>query len=53
MDTISQLRRELYQWARLLGDVQAIAKGPDKLLMRLLRKQVLKTVGPTINRTLR
>lgn len=40
--TISGLRSGLYAGARLLGDVQALSRGPGAFLRRMLRKRLLK-----------
>lgn len=45
------LRSQLYFVARLLGDINAIAKG--KFLQRLARKALLRKTGSTINRWIR
>lgn len=39
------LRSMLYTWARLLGDLNAIKRGPAAVLKREGRKVVLRKVG--------
>ena len=36
---ISALRSWLYWWAKLLGDVSAVRKGPNAIVKRLARRQ--------------
>ena len=43
------LRSFLYWAARLIGDFDAVRKGPKALVKRLVRKQVHKRVGSKIN----
>ena len=43
--TIGKTRGLLYWVARLLGDVQAISKGPDAMAKRLARRATGKTTG--------
>jgi hypothetical protein len=42
---ISALRSVLYGLAKLLGDVQAVRRGPDAMVKRLARRQAGKMTG--------
>lgn len=50
---INKTRTAFYRMARLLGDIQAALKGPGALLKRLLRKEVYKQAGKTINKVIK
>jgi hypothetical protein len=50
---MSQARRSLYRWARLLGDLEAAEKGPGPLGRRLVRKAVYRRTGGLTRRLLR
>ncbi|MFN2606923.1 MAG: hypothetical protein ABR511_03350 [Acidimicrobiales bacterium] len=50
---MSTLRRNLYRAARIMGDVQAAAKGPGPLGKRLARKAVYRRTGRGTRRILR
>jgi hypothetical protein len=43
--SLSTLRRLLYRLAALLGDVQAVRRGPMAIAKRLLRKCVWRATG--------
>lgn len=45
---ISQARGFLYALARLLGDIQAVSKGPKATAKRAARRAVGKAVGRTL-----
>jgi hypothetical protein len=42
---ISALRSWLYWWAKMLGDVSAISKGPRAIEKRLMRRAAGKVMG--------
>ena len=42
---LSKTRSSLYTIARLIGDVQAVKGGPNKMLRRLLRKKAGRMTG--------
>ena len=47
---LSKIRSQMYDTARTLGDLQAIASGdPDKILKRILRKTFQKKMGSLVN----
>lgn len=39
------LRSALYLFARILGDLNAIKRGPTAIIKRMARKSILKKVG--------
>jgi hypothetical protein len=43
--SINAIRRLLYRLAALLGDVQALRRGPTAIAKRLVRKQVWRATG--------
>jgi hypothetical protein len=43
--TINGVRRILYRAASILGDINAIARGPKAILKRIVRKQINRQVG--------
>jgi hypothetical protein len=43
--TLNTLRRLLYRLAALLGDLQALRRGPTAIAKRLLRKRVWRATG--------
>jgi hypothetical protein len=47
---MGSLRRLLYQLASLLGDVNAISKGPNAIAKRIVRKTVTRKAGKLMNR---
>ncbi len=50
---MSATRRRLYGAARLLGDIEALAKGPAPYARRLARKAVYRRTGGLTARVLR
>jgi hypothetical protein len=48
-----RLRRDLYRGARILGDVQAIEKGPTAVAKRVERRWLWRIVGRLIGRVTR
>lgn len=42
---ISRIRRSLYRAARVLGDVEAVAHGPEAMARRMVRKAVYRRAG--------
>jgi hypothetical protein len=40
-----RLRRDLYRGARILGDVQAVSKGPRAVAKRIERRWLWRIVG--------
>ena len=46
-------RSGLYRWARILGDVEAMEKGPNAYAKRVIRKRVYRTTNKTVARALR
>lgn len=51
--SLRSTRRDLYRAARVLGDVDAAAHGPDALARRLVRKAVWRTVGRVLRKASR
>ena len=47
--SIGKVRGTLYTVAKLLGDVNAVQGGPDKVFKRILRKQAGKTTARGMN----
>jgi hypothetical protein len=45
-----RLRRDLYRTARVLGDVQAIAKGPKAAAKRYERRLAWRTAAKVLRR---
>lgn len=43
--TVGKTRSVLYAAARILGDVQAVKKGPQAVAKRIVRKQAFKLFG--------
>lgn len=43
--SISRTRRKLYRTASVLGDVEAALGGPDKVVKRVIRKSVWRTLA--------
>lgn len=51
---ISQIRRLLYRSASALGDCQAVASGkPDRMIKRIIRKELYRDMGRSIRRIIR
>ena len=51
---ISSIRRLLYRSASALGDVQAVSSGkPDRMIKRLIRKELYRDMGSAIRRIIR
>lgn len=50
MKTLRRVRRALYVTARVLGDVQAMMRGPGAMARRAARKAVLRRVGGKVGR---
>jgi hypothetical protein len=50
---ISALRTLLYTLAKLLGDVQAVRRGPEAMVKRLARRQAGKITGRWLGRWFR
>ena len=48
--TINKTRGFLYQLSRLLGDVNAISRGPEAMARRYGRKMFHKTFGKGVNK---
>jgi hypothetical protein len=46
--TINSVRRVLYVVARILGDINAVRRGPKAMVKRFVRKAVLKEVGKVL-----
>jgi len=42
---ISKVRRRLYRSASILGDVEAVSKGPSAMGRRVVRKSIWRVVG--------
>ena len=42
---MNALRRLLYRFGSLLGDINAVRRGPEAVVARLVRKAILKRVG--------
>lgn len=51
--TINKARGFFYQLARLLGDVNAVTKGPEAIAKRHGRKMLYKTFGKEVNKLLK
>jgi len=51
--TLSQMRRFLYNLARLLGDVQAVSRGPEAMAKRVARKAAGRAVSRVLWRLLK
>jgi hypothetical protein len=45
-----RIRRDLYRGARLLGDLQAIEKGPTAVPKRLERRWLWRVMGKLLRR---
>lgn len=45
---LNTIRRACYRLARILGDVQAVSKGPTAIVKRIALKTILKRVGRII-----
>jgi hypothetical protein len=45
-----RLRRDLYRGARMLGDVQAIEKGPTAVVKRIERRWLWRLVARLLRR---
>lgn len=43
--SISKIRRSMYKGARILGDIQAVAKGPDAVKKRLKNRILGRIFG--------
>lgn len=54
MSAISKIRRALYGTASVLGDAQAIGSGsPERIAKRFIRKNLYRTFGRVMRRTIR
>lgn len=51
--TINKTRGFFYQLARLLGDVNAVVKGPEAIAKRYGRKMLYKTFGKEVNKLMK
>lgn len=51
--SIPKTRRTLYKSARILGDIQAIRKGPKAILKRMIRKRAGRGLGRGLKRLLK
>lgn len=51
--TIAKTRRSLYSAARILGDINAIRRGPKAILKRTLRKHAGRGLGRGLKRLLK
>ena len=51
--TIGKLRTMLYTLARLLGDYQAVRRGPDAIGKRLMRRAAGKMTGRMLGKLFR
>lgn len=49
----SKTRGALYQVARLMGDVNAVRGGPDKMIQRLIRRQTGRLAGRGMGKAFR
>jgi hypothetical protein len=47
---LEQIRRILYFSQRTIGDVQAAQRGPDKLVKRVVRRQVTRSIFRLLSR---
>jgi hypothetical protein len=47
---MNSLRSWLYWWARVIGDLQAIRRGPNAIVRRLVRKAVGRQAGRLLRR---
>jgi hypothetical protein len=47
---ISALRSWLYWWAKILGDVSAVSKGPRAIEKRVMRRAAGKVMGRLLGR---
>jgi hypothetical protein len=50
---INRIRNRLYYWARLLGDLNALLRGPIPFAKRWIRKESYKFVAKNINKITR
>lgn len=50
---MNRTRRRLYRGARIMGDLNAISRGPGAMLKRMLRKIFFKRMSISINRLFR
>ena len=51
--SIAKTRRNLYGAARILGDVNAIKKGPKAIIKRVIRKHAGRGLGRGLKRLLK
>jgi hypothetical protein len=51
--SLGRLRSWLYFTARVLGDVQAVRKGPNAIIKRLVRRQAGRVTGRWLGRLFR
>ncbi len=50
---MNSLRSFLYFLARLIGDANAISRGPSAIVKRVIRKALGRGMGSIINRTIK
>jgi hypothetical protein len=50
---ISALRSLLYELAKLLGDVQAVRRGPEAMVKRVMRRQAGRMTARVLGRWFR
>lgn len=51
--TLNQIRSALYLGARILGDVNAVQRGPQAVVARVARKLILSRTGAIVNAAVR
>jgi hypothetical protein len=51
--TIGLLQSWLYWWAKILGDISAVSKGPRAIEKRLMRRAAGKVTGRILGRWFR
>jgi hypothetical protein len=48
-----KVRRDLYRGARILGDIEAVEKGPTAVAKRVERRWLWRVIGRLLNRLTR
>jgi hypothetical protein len=48
-----RVRRELYRGARLIGDLEAVDRGPTAVVKRVERRWLWRLVGRVLNKVTR
>lgn len=51
--SLASVRRALYRLASILGDINALRRGPVAIGKRLVRKAATKAAGRAINRSIK